>query len=59
MIDDAGKLQKIMSNEIAKRAFLSRPPEPPASMLLNDPLQSIFIGTTKIFSVPFTWSFSI
>ncbi len=51
------KLQHIMSNEIARRAFLSRPPEPPASVLLSDPFQSIYIGTTKIFKVPFTWSF--
>ncbi len=46
-----------MSNEIAKRSFISRPPEPPASVLLNDPFKSIFIGNTKIFRVPFTWSF--
>ncbi|MEM3227551.1 MAG: ATP-binding protein [Candidatus Micrarchaeaceae archaeon] len=51
------KLQHIMSNEIAKRAFLSRPPEPPASVLLSDPFKSIFIGNTKIFKVPFTWSY--
>jgi DNA helicase HerA-like ATPase len=51
------KLQHIMSNEIAKRAFLSRPPEPPAGVLMGDPFQSIYIGTTKIFKVPFTWSF--
>lgn len=51
------KLQHIMSNEIAKRAFLSRPPEPPASILMGDPMQSIYIGTTKIFKVPFAWSF--
>jgi len=51
------KLQHIMSNEIAKRAFLSRPPEPPAGILMNDPFQSIYIGTTKIFKVPFAWSY--
>ncbi len=51
------KLQELMSNEIAKRAFLSRPPEPPANVLMNDPLQAIYIGSTKIFSVPFCWSF--
>jgi hypothetical protein len=51
------KLQHIMSNEIAKRAFISRPPEPPASVLLSDPFKSIFIGNTKIFKVPFTWSY--
>ena len=32
------KLQHIMSNEIAKRAFISRPPEPPAGILMGDPL---------------------
>jgi hypothetical protein len=51
------KLQHIMSNEIARRSFLSRPPEPPASVLLSDPFQSIYVGTTKIFKVPFTWSY--
>jgi DNA helicase HerA-like ATPase len=52
------KLQDLMSNEISKRAFLSRPPEPPASVLMNDPLQAIYIGSTKIFGVPFCWSFT-
>jgi DNA helicase HerA-like ATPase len=47
-----------MSNEIAKRAFLSRPPEPPASVLMNDPYQALYIGSTKIFGVPFMWSFT-
>ncbi len=51
------KFQNIMSNEIAKRAFLSRPPEPPPSVLIGDPQQAIYIGTTKVFRVPFTWSF--
>lgn len=51
------KLQHIMSNEIARRAFLSRPPEPPAGVLMGDPFLSLYIGTTKIFKVPFTWSF--
>ncbi len=51
------KFQHIMSNEIAKRAFISRPPEPPANVLISEPLKAIFIGTTKIFKVPFSWSF--
>ncbi len=51
------KLQSIMSNEVAKRSFFSRPPEPPVSVLLSDPFRSLYIGTTKIFRVPFTWSF--
>ncbi|MEM0201626.1 MAG: ATP-binding protein [Candidatus Micrarchaeaceae archaeon] len=52
------KLQNIMSNEVGKRAFLSRPPEPPANILINDPFQAIFIGNTKLFKVPFSWSFT-
>ncbi|MGC8675957.1 MAG: ATP-binding protein [Candidatus Micrarchaeia archaeon] len=52
------RLQNIMSNELGKRTILSRPPEPPADYLLNDPTNSIFIGITKLFSVPFTWTFS-
>ena len=52
------RLQHIMSNEIAKRAFFSRPPEPPADVLINDPLQSLFVGTTRIFKIPFSWTFA-
>ncbi|MCL5430052.1 MAG: ATP-binding protein [Candidatus Marsarchaeota archaeon] len=52
------RLQHILSIEVAKRPFISRPPEPPSEVLINDPLQSIFIGTTKIFRVPFSWTFS-
>ncbi len=47
-----------MSNEVGKRAFMSRPPEPPANVLINDPFQAIFIGSTKLFKVPFSWSFA-
>jgi DNA helicase HerA-like ATPase len=47
-----------MSNEISKRIFITRPPEPPSEFLFNDPTNSIFIGTSKIFKVPFTWTFS-
>ncbi len=47
-----------MSNELAKRTFISRPPEPPSDLLLNDPTDSIFIGITRRFGVPFTWTFS-
>ncbi len=52
------RLQHIMTSEISKRPFLSRPPEPPAEVLVNDPLQSLFIGITKIFHVPFSWTFA-
>jgi type IV secretory pathway VirB4 component len=52
------RLQNIMSNEIAKRAFFSRPPEPPANVLINNPFQAIYVGNTSLFKVPFNWSFS-
>lgn len=52
------KLQHIMSSQIARRSFLTRPPEPPAEVLINDPMQSIYIGATKIFHIPFSWTFS-
>ncbi|MDE1860424.1 MAG: DUF87 domain-containing protein [Candidatus Micrarchaeota archaeon] len=52
------KVQSVMSNELAKRACLGRPPEPPYEYLLNDPTESIFIGITRRFSVPFTWTFA-
>lgn len=51
------RIQNLMSNELSKRTFLSRPPEPPYEFLLTDPSNAIFLGITKIFSVPFTWSF--
>ncbi|MCL5412940.1 MAG: ATP-binding protein [Candidatus Marsarchaeota archaeon] len=51
------RMQRIMSNELAKRVFISRLPEPPSEYLMNDPTNSIFIGTTKRFGVPFLWTF--
>ena len=51
------RVQTVMSNEVSKRLFITRPPEPPHEFLLNDPTTSIFVGTTKVFKVPFTWTF--
>ncbi|MEM0159197.1 MAG: ATP-binding protein [Candidatus Micrarchaeaceae archaeon] len=51
------KVQSIMSNELSKRVFFSRPPEPPQEYLLNDPTNSIFVGISRMFETPFTWSF--
>ncbi|MEM4361391.1 MAG: ATP-binding protein [Candidatus Anstonellaceae archaeon] len=46
------------SNKVlATRNFFVRPPEPPEEFLLNSPSDSIFVGFTKIFHVPFYWSF--
>ena len=52
------RIQNVMSNELSKRIFVTRPPEPPYEFLLNDPTDSIFIGITKLFGVPFTWNFA-
>ncbi len=52
------KIQNVMSNELGKRVFVTRPPEPPPEFLLNDPTDSIMIGITKQFGVPFTWTFA-
>ncbi|MGC8648789.1 MAG: ATP-binding protein [Candidatus Micrarchaeia archaeon] len=51
------RLQHILSSEISKRTFLSRPPEPPAEVLMSDPLRSLFVGTTKLLHIPFSWTF--
>ncbi len=52
------RVQNLMSNELSKRTFLSRPPEPPFEFLINDPSDSVFIGMTKIFDIPFTWTYT-
>ncbi len=52
------KLQYIMGSQIGRRSFFSRPPEPPADILINDPMKAIYIGTTKLFNIPFSWTFS-
>jgi hypothetical protein len=51
------KVQSIMSNELAKRPLFVRPPEPPAEYIALDPSNSIYVGKTKIFHVPFNWSY--
>lgn len=47
----------VTNKDISRRAFFVRPPEPPEEFLLNDPTDSIFVGPTKIFHVPFYWTF--
>jgi len=51
------KVQHILSSEVSKRTFLSRPPEPPAEVLMSDPLRSLFVGITKLMHIPFSWTF--
>ncbi len=49
--------QNVANKSLARRNFFVRPPEPPAEFLINDPNDSIFVGYTKIFHVPFSWTF--
>jgi hypothetical protein len=37
--------------------ILTHPPEPPPELLLNDPLNSIYIGRTRMMKVPFYWTY--
>jgi hypothetical protein len=43
--------------DLARRNFFVRPPEPPDDVLMADPTNAIYIGRTKIFHVPFYWTF--
>ncbi len=54
-----GKIQisKVSNFEISRRNILVHPPEPPLSILFGDPSDSIYIGRTRIFHVPFYWSY--
>jgi hypothetical protein len=45
------------NKQLGRRNFFVRPPEPPEEFLVNDPTNSIFIGYTKIFNVPFYWTY--
>ncbi|MCX6770519.1 MAG: ATP-binding protein [Candidatus Micrarchaeota archaeon] len=54
-----GRLQisGLDNTDLARRNFFVRPPEPPEEVLMADPTNAIFIGRTKIFHVPFYWTF--
>ncbi len=52
-------LSKVSNTEISNRNILVHPPEPPADVLFRNPLDSIYIGKTKIFHVPFYWDYKI
>ncbi|MCX6775788.1 MAG: ATP-binding protein [Candidatus Micrarchaeota archaeon] len=51
------RVQPIMSRELARRPLFVRPPEPPAEFIALDPSNSIYVGKTKIFHMPFNWSY--
>ncbi|MFH1785557.1 MAG: ATP-binding protein [Candidatus Micrarchaeota archaeon] len=50
-------LSKVPNSAVSRRNILVRPPEPPMDVLFPDPTDSIYIGRTKIFNVPFYWSY--
>ncbi|MBS3069857.1 ATP-binding protein [Candidatus Micrarchaeota archaeon] len=54
-----GKLSisSVYNVDLARRNFLTRPPEPPEEYLMADPTNSIYVGRTKVFHVPFGWTF--
>ncbi|VVC71892.1 DNA double-strand break repair helicase HerA [uncultured archaeon] len=51
------KAQSITSKELSRRPLFMRPPEPPPEFLMLDPANSIYVGRTKMFQMPFNWSF--
>ncbi|MEM3400336.1 MAG: ATP-binding protein [Candidatus Micrarchaeia archaeon] len=51
------KLTSIYNTDVGKRAIFVRPPEPPDYLVMDDPTDSVYIGRTKIFHVPFNWTF--
>lgn len=51
------KLVKLSNSAIARRNLLVRPPEPPMEVLFGDPTSGIYVGRTKIFNVPFYWTY--
>lgn len=50
-------LSEVDNVSIARRNIFVRPPEPPEDVLMADPTNSIYIGRTKFFHVPFYWTF--
>jgi len=51
------KVTPLYNRDIARRNILVRPPEPPEDFLMGDPTNSVYIGRTKIFHIPFNWTF--
>jgi intein/homing endonuclease len=51
------KIYDVANTTIAKRNVIVSPPEPPAEYLMADPTNSIYIGRTEIFNVPFHWTY--
>ncbi|MEW6328890.1 MAG: ATP-binding protein [Candidatus Micrarchaeota archaeon] len=52
------KIFDIKNKDLGRRPIFVRPPEPPEEFLMNDPTNSIYIGRTKIFHIPFSWTYA-
>ncbi|MGB9635346.1 MAG: ATP-binding protein, partial [Candidatus Micrarchaeia archaeon] len=51
------KNKKLYSSDVASRGIITRPPEPPAELIVGNPKNSIYIGRTAVFNEPFHWSY--
>ncbi len=51
------KLVRLSNQAISKRNILVYPPEPPMEVLFTDPTNAIYIGRTRIFNVPYYWTY--
>ncbi len=49
--------KNLYNKDLARRNIFVRPPEPPEEFLINDPADSLYVGKTKIFHVPFSWTY--
>ena len=45
------------NRQMGERMTFAHPPEPPPDLLMNDPLNSIYIGRTRVMKVPFYWTY--
>lgn len=51
------QISDVPNVEIGRRAIVVSPPEPPAEYLMADPKNSVYIGRTEVFNVPFHWTY--
>ncbi len=49
--------QSIYSRDLARRRIWVRPPEPSAQLLLSSSLDGIYLGRSRLMSVPVYWDF--
>ena len=52
------KIADLYNRDVARRNIFTRPPEPPEEFLMADPGDSVYVGPTSIFHVPFSWTFA-